>query len=172
MLKKRSFHFLVLENSEVILKREDGEIQGYAFFMIHSSRLLRYFSRGWYALSRLIENYLWKKKKAWIEKRKNNIVEERRCFWRILLFPEKKIKRSVVTFLYRERYYFFLVISMRSGEAIQIDEYVPTTVPKSIARVNHFKLSGPKKKSANRTINTVEEVRRDRPIVSWIDLGS
>lgn len=105
------------------------------------------------------------------KKEKQYCRREEVFFWRILLFPEKKIKRSVVTFLYRERYYFFFVISIRSGEAIQIDEYVPTTVPKRRASVNHFKLSGPKKKSAKRTINTVEEVRRDRPIVSWIDLS-
>lgn len=111
------------------------------------------------------------KEESMDRKKEKQYCRGEKVFLRILLFPEKKIKRSVVTFLYRERYYFFLVISIRSGEAIQIDEYVPTTVPKRRARVNHFKLSGPKKKSANRTINTVEEVRSDRPMVSWIDLS-
>ena len=64
--------------------------------------------------------------------------------------------------------YFFFVISIRSGEAIQIDEYVPTTVPKRRARENPLRLSGPKKKSARSTINTVEEVRSERRRVSWI----
>lgn len=61
--------------------------------------------------------------------------------------------------------------SIRRGDAIQIEEYVPMTVPNRSARVNHFKLSGPKKKSARSTINTVEEVRSDLPRVSWIDLS-
>lgn len=60
---------------------------------------------------------------------------------------------------------------MRRGEAIQIEEYVPTTVPNRRARVNPLRLSGPKKKSERSTMNTVEEVRRDRPRVSWIDLS-
>ncbi len=68
-------------------------------------------------------------------------------------------------------YYFFFVISIRSGDAIQIEEYVPTTVPKSRARVNPFKLSGPKMNIARTTINTVEEVRSDLRSVSVIDLS-
>jgi hypothetical protein len=63
------------------------------------------------------------------------------------------------------------VISTRSGEAMKIEEYAPTTVPKRSARVNHFKLSGPKKKSASRTMKIVEDVRIDRVIVSWIELS-
>jgi hypothetical protein len=60
------------------------------------------------------------------------------------------------------------VISTRSGEAIQIEEYVPTTVPKRSARVKPERLSGPKKNIARRTIKTVDDVRSDRRIVSWI----
>ena len=60
---------------------------------------------------------------------------------------------------------------MRRGEAIQIDEYVPTTVPKRRARENPFRLSGPKKKSARSTINTVEDVSSDLLRVSWIALS-
>ena len=63
------------------------------------------------------------------------------------------------------------MISTRSGEAMKIDEYVPTTVPKRRARVNPFRLTGPKKKSARRTMKTVEDVRIDRLIVSLIDLS-
>lgn len=63
------------------------------------------------------------------------------------------------------------MISIRRGDAIQIDEYVPTTVPKRSASVNPFRLSGPKKKRARRTIKTVDEVRSDRLIVSCIALS-
>ncbi len=66
---------------------------------------------------------------------------------------------------------YFFVISTKSGEAIKIDEYVPTIVPKRRASVNHLRLSGPKKNNAKSTIKTVDEVRIDRVIVSWIDLS-
>jgi hypothetical protein len=60
---------------------------------------------------------------------------------------------------------------MRRGLAIQIDEYVPTTLPNISARVNPFKLLGPQINNATRTIITVREVKRERRIVSWIDLS-
>jgi hypothetical protein len=60
---------------------------------------------------------------------------------------------------------------MRRGEAIQTEEYVPTIVPKRSARVNHFRLSGPKRNIARTTINTVRDVKSDRRIVSWMDLS-
>jgi len=60
---------------------------------------------------------------------------------------------------------------MRSGLAIQIDEYVPTIPPNISARVNPLRLLGPQIKSATRTIITVSEVKRERRIVSWIDLS-
>lgn len=63
------------------------------------------------------------------------------------------------------------MISTKRGEARNIDEYVPTIVPKRRASVNPLRLSGPKKNIARRTINTVDEVRIERVIVSCIDLS-
>ncbi len=63
------------------------------------------------------------------------------------------------------------MISTRSGEARKTEEYVPTIVPKRSAKVNPFRLSGPKKNIASSTIKTVDEVKIDRVMVSWIDLS-
>lgn len=83
---------------------------------------------------------------------------------------------SVNSKIYENKYlsllslnYFFPVISNRSGEAIQIDEYVPTIVPNISARENHLRLSGPKKNIATSTINIVNEVKSDRRSVSLIE---
>lgn len=63
-------------------------------------------------------------------------------------------------------HYFLFVISMRRGEAIQMEEYVPTSPPKMSARVNPLRLAGPKMNIAMRTMITVREVKSDRLIVS------
>mgnify|MGYP006978794249 CR=1 FL=1 len=65
--------------------------------------------------------------------------------------------------------YFFPVISKSSGEAIHIEEYVPTSVPNISARENHLRLSGPNKNIATSTINIVNDVKIDRRSVSLID---
>ena len=93
-----------------------------------------------------------------------------RYLWRGSIFLLKKPSDNLEGFL-RIYYFLFAVISTSNGEAIQIEEYVPTIVPNKSARVNPLRLSGPKKKSARRTINTVDDVRIDRPRVSWIDLS-
>ena len=64
-----------------------------------------------------------------------------------------------------------MVISTRSGEARKTEEYVPTIVPNRSARVKPLRLSGPKKNIERRTIKTVDDVRIERVIVSWIDLS-
>ena len=91
----------------------------------------------------------------------------------ILLYSSETMYRKISEHRegMRRSDYFFFVISIRRGEAIQTDEYVPMTVPKRRAREKPFRLSGPKKKSARSTINTVEEVRSERLIVSLIDLS-
>ena len=66
-------------------------------------------------------------------------------------------------------FYFFPVRSMRSGEARQTEEYVPTIPPNMSASVNPRRLSGPKINIAIRTIMTVSEVKIERFIVSYID---
>ena len=62
--------------------------------------------------------------------------------------------------------YFFPVISIRSGEAIQTEEYVPTKPPNIRARVNHLRLAGPRRNIATSTIMIVREVNIERRIVS------
>jgi hypothetical protein len=67
-------------------------------------------------------------------------------------------------------YTFFCFVRSKSiGDAIQTEEYVPTIVPNIRARVNHLSDSGPKKNIATSTIKTVNDVKRDRRIVSWIE---
>ena len=58
------------------------------------------------------------------------------------------------------------MISTRSGEARQTEEYVPTIPPNISARVNPRRLSGPQMNIATRTMITVSEVNIERRIVS------
>ena len=73
--------------------------------------------------------------------------------------------------MYDSKYYLRPVRSIRSGDAIQIDEYPPTIVPNMRARVNPFMLSGPQKNIDTRTIIIVKIVKSERRIVSQIDLS-
>jgi hypothetical protein len=50
------------------------------------------------------------------------------------------------------------VLSSNIGAAIAIDEYVPTIIPKPIAKVNPLSASPPKIYIISTTINVVKEV--------------
>jgi hypothetical protein len=54
---------------------------------------------------------------------------------------------------------------------MNIDEYVPIIVPKSIAKINHLIVSGQKKKTVKSTKNKVKLVNILLLRVSFIDIS-
>ena len=58
--------------------------------------------------------------------------------------------------------YFFLFTITSSGEARNMDEYVPKNIPAVIIIANTFVVAGPKNTRARSTMITVEDVAIER----------
>ena len=76
-------------------------------------------------------------------------------------------------FLYEDIYYFFLLSlnkSTTTGDAINIEEYVPTNTPTISENTNPIKFSPPNKNIIINTNNVVKDVFMVLLIVEFIDL--